>query len=283
MVFSLPFSCNLWTEQSQLSEYQRHISVSPSFSLPFFHISLNFSHHSFPVFTPAFIWSFLSDGDGASSPPRDVPPLKSSFSDLPSEQLHTLISSFSSPSAFLCSFTFDCIFLVVTISPWPSCAALHLAGWSAPCLLCSSKPVAESSRLQRSLSESKVNGWLFEHTLEVGGGREGWGCGGWGVIKRHSVVFQALHRTMLTTLMPFFFTLLLFPLLNVHNLLICEFICSCVQGKLLLGWSHYWNIFFFYPQTISDALHSRCWAWYMIREIENVSVCISGGPQVDNP
>lgn len=53
MVFSLPLSCNLRSEQSQLAEYQRLISVC--LSLPFLHVSLDSSHYSFPAFAPAFI------------------------------------------------------------------------------------------------------------------------------------------------------------------------------------------------------------------------------------
>lgn len=53
--------------------------------------------------------------------------------------------------------------------------------------------MAESSRLQRSLCESKVNGWLFEHMLEVGGGQEKVETKG-----TAAVCFQTLHRMMLT-------------------------------------------------------------------------------------
>lgn len=61
--------------------------------------------------------------------------------------------------------------------------------------------MAESSRLQRSLSESKVNGWLFEHILEVGGGQEKVGTKG-----TAAVCFEALLRMMLTALMrPYFY------------------------------------------------------------------------------
>lgn len=175
-----------------------------------FHVSLNFSHHSFPAFTPAFIWSFLSDGNGASSPPRDVPPLKSfchqsSYTlSIPASLLHQRFCVHSLLTASFLSLPFLSGPLVLL--------CILLAG-QPPCLLCSSKPVAESSRLQRSLSESKVNGWLFEHILEVGGGRERWGCGGW-ESSRDIVCFSVL-RTMFTILMPPFLTLLLFPLLNV--------------------------------------------------------------------
>lgn len=62
--------------------------------------------------------------------------------------------------------------------------------------------MAESSRLQRSLSESKVNGWLFEHILEVGGGQEKVGTKG-----TVAVCFQTFLRAMLTALMCLFFLL----------------------------------------------------------------------------
>lgn len=117
-----------------------------------------------------------------------------------------------------------------------------LAGWLPACS--ASKPVTESNRLQRSLSESKVNGWLFEHILEVGGGQGGGKAQRW-------CVFSALLRKMLTGFVHLFtdsFTMLVSRLLylcaDLICLCFCEFIC-CGVPELLLGWSHYRRVFFF--------------------------------------
>lgn len=86
--------------------------------------------------------------------------------------------------------------------------------------------MAASSRLQRSLSESKVNGWLFEHILEVGGGQEKVGTKG-----TAAVCFEAFLGTMLAALRhPFFF---FFAVVYIK-------LSYCWSGHIINGsfWTH---------------------------------------------
>lgn len=77
--------------------------------------------------------------------------------------------------------------------------------------------MAESSRLQRSLSESKVNGWLVEHILEVRGGQEKVGTKG-----TAAAPFQTLLRTMHAASMRPLFT-------DSFTSLVCMFSYLCTD------------------------------------------------------
>lgn len=128
MVFSLPLSCNLWREQSQLAEYQRHVSLC--LSLSFLHVALDYSYCSFQIFAPAFIWYFLADSYCASWCSSS----EASLSGPVSEQLHALISSLVASSFFVHSLWIATIETTAFLSlPFFFYPLLLLAGWLHRC------------------------------------------------------------------------------------------------------------------------------------------------------
>lgn len=136
----MPLSCNLWTQQSVLGEYQRHISVP--LSVPFysmFHWVPLIIHlqHSLLLSSDSFCLTAITPPLClAISFPWNIPSRTCRLREASQAYFQALSPLSFSVFITLHSDHSNCISLVIAIFPSPSCTTLHFACWLTPCLLC---------------------------------------------------------------------------------------------------------------------------------------------------